>query len=142
MSDLDLLLLILIPSVIVIGTILFLLAGVYKVKENQMMVIEKYNSFYGLYKKGIYFFFPNVHRRVGVYTIATMEKDIHLKNGNRLVLTYLVEDVKKYHYSKNDVEAQVVETSSNVEEMNEDILKDCLNEIGIKYISIRKKVEY
>ena len=46
MSELDLILLIVIPSTLVLGAFIFFVSGIYKVKKDQAMLIEKAGEFY------------------------------------------------------------------------------------------------
>lgn len=139
MSTLDIILLSIMGGAIILGAIIFFLAGVYKVKENKAMVIEKAEKFYGVYTKGLYFFMPIVYKRKGVYTLVPMERDIYIEGLRDMVLTYQVIDVEKYHYYDGDVSDLVRRTYEKFPDLEEEILIDELNNIGIKYISIRAK---
>ena len=139
MSSLDIALLIIIASVVVIGSLLFFLSGIYKVKKNQVMVIEKAGEFYKLYEEGTYFLMPLMYKRKGVYTTSKLEKNIHIDGLREMILTYQVIDVKKYHYYDGDVSKCIEDTYQKSEEMSEEILINSLSEIGVKFISIRAK---
>ncbi len=139
MSGLDIALVIIIPSAIVLGLGLFFLSGVYVVKKNKAILIEKTGQFYGVYKKGVYFFMPILYQRKGVYSVGENKQDIHILNGRVLVLTYEIEDVEKFHYSELNIEQAINEVNSTTKEMSEELLENALKEIGVKYISIRAK---
>ena len=139
LSTLDIILLITLGATVILGSLIFFLAGIYRVKKNTVMLIEKAEQFYNIYPEGTYFFMPVIYKRKGIYTIVPMEKDIHIEGLRDLILTFQVIDVKKYHYYSGDVEKKVRETYLNNPEINEDILKDALDSIGIKYINIRAK---
>lgn len=139
MSKLDIILLSILGGTILLGSLIFFLAGVYKVKKDKAMVIEKAEKFYGIYKEGTYFFMPVLYKRKGVYTLVPMEKDINIKELRPMVLTFQVEDVKEYHYYDGDVEKRVMEIYEKSPDLDEETLREGLKEIGIKYIKIRAK---
>ena len=139
MSQIDIILLIVLASCLLLGAIIFFLAGIYKVKKDKVMVVEKAGQFYKLYEEGTYFLMPIVYKRKGVYTIKPLEKDIHIEGLRDLIITYQVIDVYKYHYYDGDVETCVRNTYENNPEMSEELLRNSLRDIGIKYIAIRAK---
>ena len=139
MDTLDIILLSILGGTIVIGSVMFFLAGIYKVKKDKAMVIEKSEQFYGIYKEGLYFFMPVLYKRKGVYTLVPMEKDIHIDGLRDMVITYQVVDVKKYHYYEGDVELKIQSTYEKFPNLDEETLRNELENIGIKYISIRGK---
>ena len=139
MSTLDIILLSILGGTIILGSVFFFIAGIYKVKDNQAMVIEKAEQFYGIYLKGTYFFMPVLYKRKGVYTLVPMEKDIHIEGLRDMVLTYQVIDVKTYHYYDGDVESLIKSTYEKFPNLDEETLRNELNNIGIKYISVRGK---
>ena len=139
MPKLEIILLILIPSALLLGALIFFISGIYKVKENKMMVIEKVEQFYKVCPPGTYFFMPIIYKRKGVYTMTPMEKDIHIENGKTLIITYQVIDVKKYHYTTESIEEKINEANKVNIEMSNEILKETLEEMGLKYLGIREK---
>ena len=66
-------------------------------------------------------------------------KDIHIEGLRDMVLTYQVIDVKTYHYYDGDVESLIKSTYEKFPNLDEETLRNELNNIGIKYISIRGK---
>lgn len=139
MSKLDITLLIILGSTLVISIILFFVSGIYRVKKGYVMIIEKAEKFYQSCPEGRYYFMPVVYKRKGIYPILPLEKDLHLKNGNTLLITYQIDDPVKFHYSSKDIELEINKAVEENEEMSKEILESTLNNIGIKYISIRKK---
>ena len=139
MGTLDIILLSILGGVIVVGSGLFFLAGFYKVKKNQAMVIEKAEQFFGVYQEGKYFFMPLVYKRKGVYTLSPMEKDVHIEGLRELIITYQVIDVKKYNYYDGNVEDLVRRVYEKNPELDEETLRAELENIGIKYLGIRAK---
>ena len=139
MDRLTIILLIILGGVIVLGTLLFFLAGCYRVKKNQVMIIEKAGAFYKECHEGRYFFMPIVYQRKGVYYKDVITRGITTINNNLLMLTYQIEDFQKYHYSGRDIEGAINKVHQEKGEMNEEILKETLESIGVKYISIKAK---
>ena len=139
MSELDIVLLIILSSVILLSVIIFFLSGVYRVKKGYTMIIEKAEEFYKECGEGKYFFMPVVYKRKGIYPLSPLEKDVHLENGNTLILTFQIIDVKKFHYSSRDVELEINKAAKENEEMDEEVLRSTLENIGVKYLGIRKK---
>ena len=141
MKEIEIIFYIVVPLVLLLGVGIFFLSGVYKVKKNQMMLVEKVEQFYKIVGPGTYFFMPIIYKRKGVYTITPMEKNIHIENGRNLIITYQVEDVKLYHYTKESIEEKVNEANNNNSEMSNEILTNTLKEMGLKYLGIREKKE-
>ena len=139
MNKVDIILLIILGSSLLLGAIIFFLSGIYKVKKDTAMVIERVGQFYKVYEQGTYFLMPLVYKRKGVYTLKELEKDIHIEGLRDMLLIYQVIDVYKYHYYNGDVETCIKETYENNPEMSEEILISSLKEIGIKYIAIKAK---
>jgi regulator of protease activity HflC (stomatin/prohibitin superfamily) len=139
MSKLDIILLIVLGSTLVISVILFFVSGIYRVKKGYMMVIEKAEKFYQVCPEGRYYFMPVMYKRKGIYPLEPLEKDLHLKNGNVLLITYQIVDVKKFHYSSRDIELEVNKAVGENPEMSKEILETTLDNIGVKFLGIRKK---
>lgn len=139
MSKLDITLLIILGSTLVISIILFFVSGIYRVKKRYMMVIEKAEKFYQVCPEGRYYFMPVMYKRKGIYPLEPLEKDLHLKNGNVLLITYQIVDVQKFHYSSRDIELEVNKAVDQNPEMSKEILETTLDNIGVKFLGIRKK---
>ena len=82
--------LIIILSAILIGTIIFFLSCIYYVKKNTVIIIERMEKFFGIYKHGFHFFWPFVYRRRGTYSTNEISKVIRLANGNKAKVTYKI----------------------------------------------------
>ena len=82
---------------------------------------------------------PIVYQRKGVYYKDVITRGITTINNNLLMLTYQIEDFQKYHYSGRDIEGTINKVHQEKGEMNEEILKETLESIGVKYISIKAK---
>ena len=139
MGKLDIILLIILGATLLTSVILFFVSGIYRVKKDQVMIIEKAEKFYQACPEGKYYFMPIAYKRKGIYPLLPLEKDLHLKNGNVLLITYQIEDPKKFHYSSRDIELEINKAVEENEEMSKEILESTLNNIGVKFINIRKK---
>ncbi len=139
MSKLDITLLIILGSTLVISIILFFVSGIYRVKKGYMMVIEKAEKLYQVCPEGRYYFMPVMYKRKGIYPLEPLEKDLHLKNGNVLLITYQIVDVQKFHYSSRDIELEVNKAVDENPEMSKEILETTLDNIGVKFLGIRRK---
>ena len=120
-----------------IGVLVFFLAGIYHVKKDQVIVIEKVEKFYGLYYHGIYFFWPFVYRRRGTYNIKQNKKTIRMNNGNKAEFTYKVIDVMKYHYGGISIENLVNKLIISDEKVTLQILKKEFSNIGLELLNIK-----
>ena len=136
-SDLDKALLIALGVGILLGIIFFLITGTYRVKKNHVIIIEKLNEFYKICESGWHFYLPIKYRRVGYYNIAEQSRVITLGEVKKIILTYKIIDVKKYHYSGSRIENYVEYIRKNNSEITEELLTKELEKIGIKYISVR-----
>lgn len=139
MGKLDVILIIILGSTLLISVILFFLSGIYRVKKGYVMIIEKAEKFYQACPEGRYYFMPVAYKRKGVYPLLPLEKDLHLKNGNVLLITYQIEDPVKFHYSSRDIELEINNAVDENPEMSKEILESTLDNIGIKFLGIRKK---
>ena len=108
-------------------------------KKGYVMIMEKAEKFYQACPEGKYYFMPVAYKRKGIYPIEPLEKDLHLKNGNVLLITYQIEDPVKFHYSSRDIELEINKSVEENDEMSKEILESTLSNIGIKFINIRKK---
>ena len=98
LTNLDIIMLISIPSAILIGVLIFFLAGVHRVPKKHAIIIEKAKEFYCVYDSGTHFKMPIAYQKVGVYCIVPQVRKYTANNGNHLDITFQIEDVKKYHY--------------------------------------------
>ena len=139
MGPLEITLLIVVIVVLVIGPLIFFLSGIYKVKKNQVMVIEKIDTFYKLYEEGKYFLMPILYKRRGVYTLGKQTRLLKIEGLKDIEITFEINDVKKYHYSKDDVISKINEVYYSGVQIDEEILKNSLMDIGVTFISARTK---
>lgn len=137
LSALDIALLICLAIGIVGGATLFFLTGLFHVKKDYVMIIEKYSEYHKTCGKGWYFFLPIKYRKVGYYNTSIQERVCTIGESKKLVLTYQIIDPKLYHYSGSKVETYLEIIRKRHDEMNEEILIEELAKIGLKYISIR-----
>lgn len=121
-----------------LAIIIFLFAGIYKVKKNHVILVEKMKKFHGIYKSGLHFFLPVIYTREGYYCVEEMEKTVQIVNGKKLKIRYKIEDVKKYHYSYITIEKLLNKIRDNYESIDKDILIEEFNKLGLKFISIRE----
>lgn len=130
--------LIIIIASIIIGAFIFFLACIYYVKKDTVIIIEKVEKFYGVYKHGFHFFWPFVYRRRGTYPVKTTSKDILLANGKKAKVTYNIIDVVKYHYGPYSIEKLFNNLIIKEEKVTFDLLKKELINIGIELINIKQ----
>lgn len=135
---LDLLLIIIIPSVIIVGLLILFLCGIYHVKKNEIYIMEKYNEFYKTIEEGWYYFTPLIYHRAAKYKKGILKRTIHLENGNDINIDYEIIDVKKYHYSKKKISDTLIELTSDKTNITLDYLNSNFVNIGIKIINITK----
>ncbi|MGM9873322.1 MAG: hypothetical protein ACI31G_00140 [Bacilli bacterium] len=136
---LDLLLIIVIPSVIILGLLIILSTGLYRVKNDEIYIIEKYNEYYKtIDKKGWYYFTPLVYHRAAKYKKGTLSRTIRLENGIDINLIYEIVDVNKYHYSKKKISDNLLEITKDKTNITIEYLNDNFINIGIKIISVDK----
>lgn len=128
--------LIIILSAILIGTIIFFLSCIYYVKKNTVIVIERMEKFFGIYKHGFHFFWPFVYRRRGTYSTNEISKVIRLANGNKAKVTYKIVDVLKYHYGGISIEQFFNKFLYNEQKVTFDLLKKEFSTIGIELLII------
>ena len=122
--------------VILLGGLIFLLIGVYKVKENHAVIIEKINTYHKTIYKGWHYYLPIIYRRVGYYCIAPQKRCVTLSNGKVLYVTYQIEDVKQYHYSQTNVEQLLNRIRKENESINKEILESEFKKRGLIFISL------
>ena len=95
MSNLDKALLIASLGAILIGICIFLLAGVFYVKKDKAIVVEKYGLYFGTYYHGWHFFFPIIYQRKGTYNTVPQVVRITVNDGIKLDVTYKIIDFEK-----------------------------------------------
>lgn len=140
LSQLDLMLIITIPVVILIGLIIFFFAGLHRVPKNHAIIIEKAGQFYCCYTKGIHFKFPIIYQRAATYCTAPQVRKYVAENGNHLDITYCIKDVVKYHNHRilfNDLMKKIEKENS---EINLTTLQTNFEQYGLEFISINKSL--
>ena len=140
LSTLDLAILISIPVALFIGFGIFLLAGVHRVPKKHAIVIERVREFYCIYDKGTHFKFPIIYQKVGVYCIVPQIRVYTAKNGNKLDITYQIEDVKKYHYNFKSIEDIMQDVEKENDEINLILLQEAFSKYGLKFINVKKSL--
>ena len=140
-SNIDLIFLIAIGVAILLGLFIFFLAGLYHVKKDHVIIIEKAREFYKIYESGWHFKMPIVYQRVGLYCIAPQVRRYIAKSGNKLSITYQIVDVKTYHYKgmRFELLMKVIEKENN--EITLTVLENKFAEYGLKFINIQKVVD-
>ena len=141
LNNFDLIFLIAVGSSIVLGAIIFFLAGLYRVPKNHAIVIEKARDFYCVYDSGVHFKMPIAYQRVGVYCIVPQIKKYVANNGNSLDITYQIIDVKLFHYSNISFDALMRKIEKENSEINLTILNDYFSKYGLKFINIKKSLD-
>ena len=141
LTNLDIIMLISIPSAILIGVLIFFLAGVHRVPKKHAIIIEKAKEFYCAYDSGTHFKMPIAYQKVGVYCIVPQVRKYTANNGNHLDITFQIEDVKKYHYSGKTFFDIMQEIEKENSEINLTVLTDSFNKYGLKFISINRSLE-
>ena len=140
LSNIDLVFIIAVGVSILLGLFIFFLAGLYHVKKDYAIIIERAREYYKTYEKGWHFKMPIKYQRVGLYCLAPQVRTYIANNGNKLSVTYQIVDVKKYHYSgmKFEVLMKVIEKENS--EITLTVLENKFNEYGLKFINIKKAV--
>lgn len=138
LNAVDFVLLYILLGGLALGLVIFFFAGLYRVKKNHAIVVEKMKRFHGIYKSGFHFFLPIIYTREGYYCIEEMEKVVQIPNGKKLRIRYKIEDLKKYHYSYISLDALINKIRAEHESVNNDILIEEFDKLGLKFISIRE----
>ena len=141
LSNFDIALLIATGIAIVVGAIIFFLVGVYHVKSDRMVIIEKVGSYYKTLTPGWHYAFPIVYQRAGSYITAAQVRRYNTVKGNKLNVTYQLEDAKTFHYAHTDFETIMRKIETENEEINLEVLQKEFAKRGLKFINIQK-VEY
>lgn len=124
---------------VIVGIILFLLSGVFYVKEGKVAVFEKLYKFYAYKGKGLYFFTPFLVRRVGYYSSTVERNKIKLKSST-VFITYKISDFFKYHYEGHCFKETLVEKikeAENIEQNYQDITFSLASRFGVEIIDFR-----
>lgn len=138
LSNLDIALLIGVGAAIIIGALIFFLAGVYHVKKGYEVIIEKANEYYTTLKEGWHFKMPIVYQRAGTYCVAAQVRRYISQAGNKLSITYEVEDSKVFHYCGYNFEAIMLKIEKENSEITLPVLQDSFAKYGLKFLNIQK----
>lgn len=141
LSNLDKALLIATAIAIVLGIIIFFFAGLFRIKKGYVAIIEKMGEYHKAINEGWHFAFPIVYSRVGLYCILPQVRRYVTKSGNKLSITYQIEDVKKYHYNRIELEVLMRKVEEENSEIDLAILEKYFNEYGLRFINIKKVEE-
>lgn len=125
-------------AILALGAILFFLTGFIKVKKGRVAIIERIGNFIGIYKPGIYYFFPLLYRRVGMYKVGEF-KEIYEIDRIQYQVTYEIVDIKKYHYvGKHDmygiIKASLKDSKDN---LSEAIIRRS-ELVGVRFVKLEK----
>ena len=138
LSPLDLTMIIAIPSALLIGAGIFFLAGVHHPKKDYAIIIERAGEYYCTYTSGTHFKMPLAYQRVGNYCTAPIIRGYITKANNHIMITYQIEDVKTFHYSRTKFEDIMEKIEKENKEVNLQVLTDNFTKYGLKLISIKK----
>lgn len=141
LSNFDIALLIATGAAILLGIIIFFLAGLYHVKKDHCIIIEKARQYYQTYEEGWHFKMPIIYQRVGLYCLLPQVRVYTTESGNKLNVTYQIVDVKTYHYKgiKFETLMKVIEKENS--EITLTVLQDKFKEYGLQFINIKKAVQ-
>ena len=140
-SNLDKALIISAAIALVVGFGIFMLAGVHRVKKYYAIIIERAGEYSKTLYQGVHFAFPIVYQRVGYYCIAPQIRRYITKSGNKLSITYQVEDVKKYHYSHIDLSIIMRKIEEENSEIDFAVLESNFSKYGLRFINIKRVEE-
>ena len=138
LTNLDIIMLISIPSAILIGVLIFFLAGVHRVPKKHAIIIEKAKEFYCVYDSGTHFKMPIAYQRVGSYCVAPQIRVYNTKVENKLSITYQIEDTKKFHYCGLKFETIMAVIEKENSEIDLTVLQNSFAKYGLKFINIKK----
>lgn len=140
LSALDIALLISAGVIIVLGILVFFLAGLHHVPKNHAIVINKAGEFYCVYDKGTHFKMPVIYQRVGTYCISPIVQKYIANNGNHLDITYQVVDVEKYHKNHIALDDLMKRIEKENSEINSTVLSEKFSLYGLKFINVTKSL--
>ncbi len=141
LTNLDIALLIGTGAAIVIGAIIFFSVGIYHVKEGRVVILEKAGQYYKTLKPGWHYAFPIVYQRVAYYITDPQIRRYRTLKGNKLSVTYQLEDAKTFHYCQTDFETIMRKVETENPEINLEILQNEFAKRGLKFINIKKAEE-
>lgn len=124
---------------VLLGGLIFLSIGIYRVKKDHAVIIEKINTYHKIIYSGWHYFLPIIYRRVGYYCIAPQQRKVTLDNGKQLTVTYQIEDVKLYHYNHISVENLLIKIRNENESINKEILESEFKKRGLIFLSLKDK---
>ncbi len=139
MSNLDKALLIASGGAIILGICIFFLAGIFYVKKDKAIVIERGGLYYGTYYHGFHFFLPIIYQRKGTYNTVPQVVRITVNDGIKLDVTYKITDFEKYHYCGTNIEGFVKRIRKENSELTIAVFKDKFLTIGCDFISIERR---
>lgn len=140
LSALDIALLIALGIFIVLGAVVFFLTGIYHVKKDHAIVINKANEFYCVYDHGTHFKMPVLYQRAAVYCTAPIIKKYVANNGNHLDITYQIENVELYHKNRIDIDGLMKRIEKENSVINSTVLSEKFSLYGLKFINITKSL--
>lgn len=140
LSTLDIVILISIGAAIVIGVLIFFLAGLHHVPKRHAIVIEKAREFYCVHDKGTHFHMPIIYQKAGTYCIEPQVRKYVANNGNKLDITYQIVDVEKYHYHYITIDDLMKRIERENSEINLTVLTDKFSQFGLKFIKVEKSL--
>ena len=140
LSALDIALLISAGVIIVLGVLVFFLAGLHHVPKNHAIVINKAGEFYCVYDKGTHFKMPVIYQRAGTYCISPIVQKYVANNGNHLDITYQVVDVEKYHKNHITLDDLMRRIEKENSEISSTVLSKKFSLYGLKFINVTKSL--
>lgn len=140
LSTLDLVIVLSIVGALILGALIFFLAGLHHPPKNHAIIIERAGLYDSTYDSGTHFKMPIVYQKVGVYCIVPQVRKYIAQNGNHLDVTFQIMDVKKYHYCGYRFEEIMRMIEKENSEINLTILTDKFEQYGLKFIGIKKSL--
>lgn len=124
---------------LLLGIIIFLLAGIFRVKPDTAAIFEKLGEFKFLHQQGFYFHFPIFYQKVATYSTKQVTEIINF-NDEKIQLVYHIIDIPKFHYSGHDIEKALATTlaDNHGEMLTSRQFIDALYSIGIAIISTKE----
>ena len=141
LTNLDIALLIATGIAIVVGALIFFSVGIYHVKADRAVIIEKAGKYYKTLKPGWHYYFPIVYQRVGYYVTAPQIRRYQTLSGNKLSVTYQLEDPEVFHYVQTDFETIMHKIENDNSEINLEVLQKEFAKRGLKFLNIKKAKE-
>lgn len=128
-------------SAVFLGTIIFILSGLMKVKKNHVVIIERLGLFSGIYSSGFHYFAPFIYRRIATYKLFNSKKIIELENSQKIILSFNIDNVLKFHNSGHDIVGFIKKLEKEHTKLDVNLLKNELQKIGCAYKSIEKYIK-